>query len=237
MPNPYFRFKQFTIWHDRCAMKVGTDGVLLGAWANVGGAKRLLDIGTGSGLIALMLAQRNPEAHITAIDIDENAVSQAEENINRSPFAKRIQCYKMSLQDHVNNRDKNYDHIISNPPFFINSLKSTDRHRTIARHADTLSTDHLLKCTSRMLSLNGKLSIIYPYENKMRLIERMSLYAFHPTRITNIYPTPKSRPKRILIELSKTAKSIIENELVIEEERHNYSQAFRELVSEFYLKV
>ena len=136
MPNPFFRFKQFTVYHDRCAMKVGTDGVLLGAWTNLSQSRRILDIGTGTGLIALMMAQRVPEVPITAIDIDAEAVNQANENFSASPWNNRLEAV---LQDVCTYTEKNsFDTIVSNPPYFINSLKCPDNQRTTARHTDTL---------------------------------------------------------------------------------------------------
>ena len=131
MPNPYFSFKQFTVYHDRCAMKVGTDGVLLGAWTDVSGARDILDIGTGTGLIALMLAQRS-EAHIVAVDIDEDAVKQAKENVEKSPWPGRIEVERHDIC--CFNSDIRYDVIVSNPPYFFNSLKCPDGQRNIARH-------------------------------------------------------------------------------------------------------
>ena len=133
MSNPYFQFKQFTVWHDKCAMKVGTDGVLLGAWTSVESAHRILDIGTGTGLVALMLVQRSlPDANIVALEIDEAAVGQARENIIRSPWKERVEVVQADFRKYRSS-DK-FDVIVSNPPYFVDSLECPDRQRTAARH-------------------------------------------------------------------------------------------------------
>ncbi|MFV0535971.1 MAG: tRNA1(Val) (adenine(37)-N6)-methyltransferase [Dysgonomonas sp.] len=234
MPNPYFKFKQFIIYHDRCAMKVGTDGVLLGAWTNAQNIKNTLDVGTGSGLIALMLAQQNRDMHIDAIDIDNNAVEQAKENVMRSPFSTRIKCFNGSLQEYALSCGQRYDLIVSNPPYFEQSLKPPKENRSIARHTDSLPIDDLVKLSSELLSHNGRLSIIYPFEYKNFLLEQDSLFV---TRVTNVYPVPDSLPKRVLVELSKQKSSLEENDLLIEKERHVYSEEFISLAKDYYLKL
>ncbi|MDR3059742.1 MAG: methyltransferase [Prevotella sp.] len=237
MPNPYFQFKQFTIYHDRCAMKVGTDGVLLGAWTDVSDACYVLDIGTGTGLIALMIAQRNSNATIDAIDIDTDAIVQSAENVGKSPFASRIQCVEKSLQDLVSYPLKKYDAIISNPPFFIESLKSPHQGRTLARHTDSLPVEDLISISSRLLSERGKLSVIYPSDYKNILVSLAGQNNLFVSRITNVFPTPSSVSKRILVELSKNELPLVETDLLIEKERHVYSDEFTALVKVFYLKM
>lgn len=237
MANPYFKFKQFTVYHDRCAMKVGTDGVLLGAWVNTDTAKTALDVGTGTGLISLMLAQRNPSISIKAIDIDTGAIEQAEHNILNSPFHNRISYEHTSIQDMFDKESGVYDLIVSNPPFFTRSKKSPDTQRTIARHTDTLPLTELIRLSAGLLSQHGKLALIYPYTEKDMVIETGDNNGLHCNRITNVYPTPDSPPKRILAELSKTKIRQEENDLVIETDRHVYSKAFVNLVKEFYLKM
>lgn len=234
-PNPYFEFQHFTIYHDKCAMKVGTDGVLLGAWADVANATSALDIGTGTGLIALMLAQRNRLMTIDAIDIDIEATVQATENIERTYFSSQIKVSHTSLQNLIT--DKKYDLIVSNPPFFVDSLESPDIQRTLARHTKSLSAIELIDSASRLISNVGRLCLIYPFEYKDDLLRVGKEYNLYTTRITNVYPTLKSNPKRILIELSKIQKTISENDLIIEYERHQYSPEFSQLVKEFYLKL
>ena len=150
MSQPFFQFKQFTVWHDKCAMKVGTDGVLLGAWTPVESSARILDIGTGTGLVALMLAQRC-SASVIALEIDGKAAQQAAENITRSPWGSRIEvvCQDFRLYSNKNNSLK-YDTIVSNPPYFTDSLKCPDSQRNTARHNDNLSYEELLKGVSNL---------------------------------------------------------------------------------------
>lgn len=237
MPNPYFRFKQFTVYHDRCAMKVGTDGVLLGAWCDASEANTALDIGTGTGLIALMIAQRNPNSIIDAIDIDKDAIEQAEENIRQSPFFLRIKCHHCSLQLFHGQYQRKYDVIVSNPPFFAQSLKSPDGGRTLARHTDSLQMEELIGISSDFLSDKGKLSVIYPFEYKELLVEQAAQAGLYVSRITNVHPTPSTPAKRILMEFSKNYLPLIEDNVIIEKERHIYSDDFTALVKDFYLKM
>ncbi|MBD8389730.1 tRNA1(Val) (adenine(37)-N6)-methyltransferase [Dysgonomonas sp. BGC7] len=237
MPNPFFHFKQFTVYHDRCAMKVGTDGVLLGAWTDISDAKTALDIGTGTGLISLMIAQRNSNITIDAIDIEIDAIAQAKDNIKNSPFATQIKCTQCSVQEFAEKYEKKYDIIVSNPPFFAESLKSPDNQRSLARHDDTLSINDLLKASAKLLNNNGKLSLIYPYEYKRAILDIAKLNNLFINKATNVYPTSSSQPKRILLEISKNQTSIQENSLTIEESRHIYSDEFTELVKDFYLKL
>lgn len=238
MPNPYFQFKQFTVYHDRCAMKVGTDGVLLGAWTNVEDSYTALDVGSGSGLISLMLAQRNNKLRIKAIDIDKNAFEQSIINTRISPFKTQIECKHTSLQDIPNSETSLFDLIVSNPPYFNQSLKSPDSKRSIARHTDTLPIEDLINYSSKLLNSNGRLSIIYPHHDKDLLIALGHNYGLYASRITNVYPTIGSQPKRILLEFSRKESRIFsENDLVIETRRHEYSLEFTELVKDFYLKM
>lgn len=237
MANNYFKFKQFSISQDHCAMKVGTDGVLLGAWADISFANNVLDVGTGTGLIALMLAQRNLSLYIDAIDIDNAAIKQAEDNIKHSPFGGRVKSYPLSLQQMIEKTDKKYDAIVSNPPYFINSLKSPDAQRSLARHTDSLSVDELIALSSRLLSDKGRLSIIFPYEytdDLMGIAEKNGLYT---SRVTTVFPTPTSLPKRILLEFSRENITLVKDVLTIERERHVYTEEFTSLVKEFYLKM
>lgn len=237
MSNSFFRFKQFTVFHDQCAMKVGTDGVLLGAWTDINNTESLLDVGTGSGLIALMLAQKNNLSKIHAIDIDKDAIKQAKENISNSPYSSRITCERISLEEYVKESESKFDLIVSNPPFFDNSLKSPNRQRTLARHTDSLPVNDLICQSSLLLSDNGRLSIIYPYEYKKDITLLAKKNNLHISRITNVYPTPKSEPKRILIELSRKQSDVKEENIIIEKERHIYSDEFTALAKDFYLKL
>lgn len=231
--NPFFKFRQFTVFHDKCAMKVGTDGSMLGAWTDTSNAQFALDIGTGSGVLALMIAQKNEKLLVDAIDIDNGAIEQAEINIQNSPFANRINCIQTSIQDY--HPDKKYDLIISNPPYFVETLKSPNQQRAIARHADSLPAQELIQHASFLLNKNGRLSLIYPYSYKSELQSLAEQFGFYISRITNVFPTPESEPKRILIELSKKEAITVENDLIIETERYVYSDDFKTLVKDFYI--
>lgn len=236
MPNPYFSFKQFTIHHDRCAMKVGTDGVLLGAWANVSAARHILDIGTGTGLIALMMAQRNPDARIIGIDIDEGAVEQARENIANSPWKDRVEA---ALQNVCTYRPSmSFDVIVSNPPYFVNSLKCPDNQRNTARHTDSLDFESLISSASRLLSSEGTFSVIIPTDGMEAFLTIALRHGLHLSRRTWVHTKPDADPKRVLLALGKSAeKDCTENHLVIELSRHVYSAEYTALTREFYLKM
>ena len=234
MPNPYFSFKRFTVYHDKCAMKVGTDGVLLGAWTNVNTSQRILDIGTGSGLVALMLAQRC-EASITAIDIDSEAVEQAQININASNWKNRMEVIHTDLCKY--SPQNLFDTIVSNPPYFIDSLKCDDIQRNTARHNDTLTSEQLFENVSQMLCPEGEFSLILPFEQSESAISIAEKYGLHPTRHTRVITRPGLPPKRSLLAFKKHLEEYIPQDLVIELERHVYSEEYIALTKEFYLKM
>lgn len=236
MANNYFKFKQFTIFQDRCAMKVGTDGVLLGAWADCENAKTILDIGTGTGLIALMLAQRSL-AHIDAIEIDQSASEQASENVTKSPWESRISVINKSLQQFTEQIDKKYDLIVSNPPFFQNSLYAPDQNRTNARHNASLEYEDILDASLKLLSNNGTLSLVLPYLEGAMFIVKAAGKGLYCVRQTNVLPNPGKTPKRLLLEFTKIKKPLVEQEIIIElNKRHEYSDAYKNLTRDFYLK-
>lgn len=233
-----FQFKQFTIHHDRCAMKVGTDGVLLGAWADVTDSQRILDVGTGTGLIALMLAQRS-KAHIHAIDIDEAACLQAKENVAASPFSQQVEVFHYALNEYHLTCPYSYDLIVSNPPYFIDSLKCPNQQRNTARHTDTLSLESLLRESNQLLSPQGKIALILPFDQKDYLescIEKEGLYL---SKEIDVIPIIGAQPKRLLVELKKERPitSVIPSELTIEIARHKYTEEYIHLTKAFYLKM
>ncbi|MGL5681915.1 MAG: tRNA1(Val) (adenine(37)-N6)-methyltransferase [Marinifilaceae bacterium] len=230
-----FSFKQFTVTQDKCAMKVGTDGVLLGAWANVEKVHRVLDVGTGSGLIALMLAQRNSDIKIDAIDIDSSACLQAEENFINSPWSDRITLLQQSVFDLPDT--KTYDAIVCNPPFFINSTLTPNASRTTARHCIGDFHKLLVSKASKILNNTGTLSLVMPCEEGQALIAYAGENGLHLTHLTQVKPTPTKAPKRLLITLSKQSASCITEELVVELSRHIYSDEFIKLTKEFYLHM
>lgn len=230
-----FRFKQFEVCHARCAMKVGTDGVLLGAWAKCEG-RRFLDAGTGSGLIALMLAQRFLDAVIDSIDIDADAVSQAQENFGHSPWSKRLTCRQISLQHLAQEVSNYYDAIVSNPPYFVDSLKNPNQQRQKARHTDTLSYEDLLLAAKKLLTDRGELSLILPAESEAIILSLATTIGFHPTRLVHVYSKPGKPVKRILIALSKRNDlPCEESHFYIESDSSPRSNEYAALTKEFYL--
>ena len=231
---PNFRFKQFTVWHDKCAMKVGTDGVLLGCWVPTShltldvGHLRILDVGTGSGLIARMLMQRCPEAEVEGIDIDEAAVEQARANGVKA-YLSRFQEWQGS-----------YDLIVSNPPYFQNSLKNPDKGRELARHTDSLSYKELITHSARLLKENGQLALILPAEAEAQIRELAAQQNLFLTHITRVYTKERKPAKRVLLlfEITRSRDheiTTVEDTLVLEDEKGGRSAAYSELCKEFYL--
>ena len=234
MSNPYFRFKQFTTYHDRCAMKVGTDGVLLGAWCDVTGCREIVDVGTGSGLIALMLAQRGG-ANITGVEIDAAAAAQAAENAALSPFAERVKIVCASFADFAAESEGKYDRVVSNPPYFIDSLKPGNAARSLARHTGTMDYRQLVANSCRLLSESGRLAVILPYDHFDLFAGVADEYHLSLCRKTVVYPKPDAAPRRVLMEWGKAPCLCVDDTLVVEVERHIYSDDFKRLTQEFYL--
>ncbi len=233
-----FHFKQFSIYHDRCAMKVGTDGVLLGAWTPVNNAKRILDIGTGTGVIAIMLAQRSKQkAAIDAIEIDETAYHQAVENINNCQWKDQIIAHHISLQKFSPSRPlKKYDLIVSNPPFFLQGSKPLGNNRTNARHTDSLSHNDLITCSMALLNKNGILSVILPLVEGNKFIKIAEEAGLHCQRYVEVKPKADKQVERLLLTFSKSKPSkVIKEELIIQyEKRNDYTPEYIALTEGFY---
>jgi tRNA1Val (adenine37-N6)-methyltransferase len=213
-------------------MKVGTDGVLLGAWCPLDQPARILDIGTGSGLVALMLAQRCPEAQIDAIDLDSAAVEQAQENFNQSVFRGQLTAVESSLQAWNGGP---YDLIVSNPPYFQNSLKNPDEGRKTARHTDTLSFDELIAHSVRLLTSNGRLALILPAETEKEVLALATSQGLHPTHITRVFSKATKPARRILLCFAKTESPLVADSLVLENDKGDRSRPYQELCKDFYL--
>ena len=232
-----FRFKQFSVQDDRCAMKVGTDGVLLGAWAPIAvsiqpSAFRILDVGTGCGLVALMMAQRFPKAKIDAIDIDEAAVKQTKENFQYSAFSYQLSAFRSSLQDWQGGP---YDLIVSNPPYFRDSLKNPDAGRKTARHTDTLSYEELITHSARLLADDGRLAIILPAEAE-EIVRRLATDAgLTLEHITHVFSKETKPARRVLLAFSRQHSAFSEDILILENEKGGRSAAYSKLCEEFYL--
>jgi tRNA1Val (adenine37-N6)-methyltransferase len=234
MPNSYFSFKQFTIHQAKAAFKVGTDGVLLGASADLKGVNRILDIGTGTGLIALMLAQRC-DANIVAIEPDHDSYIQCSENVSRSRWNERITVEQTALQD-FKHADK-FDLIITNPPFFIDSLKNQDPRKSASRHNDSLSNNELLKGASRLMAEGGRLQVILPYAEGNIFIAEASEYGLYCNNILKIKPLPASEIRRMILTFSKKRLIPTEKFLTIEHgKRHEFTEEYINLTKDFYLK-
>ena len=233
MANDFFRFKQFCIRHDRCAMKVGTDGVLLGAWGNVEG-KRILDIGTGTGLIALMAAQRNPQAVVVGIDIDEAAVKQARENIADSPFCERVSC---EFQDVLTySPDVCFDVILCNPPFFTEDTLPDDEPRALARNNRSLPFPQLIAKVASLLTGKGKFSMIIPCEHVLDVVGLCLTNGLRLSRRCTVYTTEKKPPRRTLLTFTKAQSvSCHEQKLCLNAPDGSRSQTYQELTHAFYL--
>ncbi|WP_422082205.1 tRNA1(Val) (adenine(37)-N6)-methyltransferase [Ulvibacterium sp.] len=233
-----FQFKQFTIWQDRCAMKVGTDGVLLGAWTSVdNNPTTVLDIGAGTGLLALMLAQRCNAETIDALEIDDVAYEQCVENFEASPWGDRLFCYHAGLDEFYKEVDDTYDLIISNPPFYSENVSSGDGSRDIARQNSSLPYEELLRCASELLAEKGILSIIVPFKEEQSLLQIGKSLGLYPKRITRVKGNPASEIKRSLLEFAFQETRVSEDGLTIETNRHIYTSEYRELTKDFYLKM
>lgn len=220
-------------------MKVGTDGVLLGAWARVEHSRRILDMGTGTGLVALMAAQRS-QADIVAIDLDADAVAQAAENVAASPWESRIQVVQADARQVESGKTFHFqlfDAILCNPPFFENSLKSPDVARTMARHTDTLSFDELARSAARLLSPEGELSVVIPYDRAHDMTVSAACCGLFATRQTVIVPVEGGKPKRMLMAFNREGAAHTIETLCIHDAQHRYTPEYVRLVEDFYLKM
>ena len=237
MPNTSFEFKQFSVKQDRCAMKVGTDAVLLGAWVFPNGAKQILDIGTGSGVIALMLAQKS-QAQILGLEMDEASASQAEENFQNSKFHHQLSVKQISFQEFSKQETLKFDLIVTNPPYFQQSFKSSDGSRTNARHADmSLPFEDLISGVKRLLSDKGKFCLILPTTEALifrELAEKKGLYLSKLLRVKS--RTDKDTDKRHLMQFEFKETEFSESSIAIElNERHQYTPEYKFLTKDYYL--
>ena len=240
-----FQFKQFEVNQEQCAMKIGTDSVLLGAWASIKDHPfSILDIGAGTGVLSLMLAQRSAAEIIDAIEIDDHTYEQCVDNFEQSPWGDRLFCYHAALEEFVDEIEDKYDLIISNPPFYSEDYKTDNKQRDIARFQDAMPFDHLIESVSKLLSKNGIFSVIIPYKEAEKLIHLASNFKLIPNRILHIKGTPTSEIKRSLIEFSLHDTPAFRQEntpkidhLIIETSRHQYTEDYINLTKDFYLKM
>ncbi|HEX2968379.1 MAG TPA: methyltransferase [Bacteroidales bacterium] len=234
MPNDFFRFKKFIIRQERNVFRVGTDGVILGAYADVSNARHILDIGSGTGLIALMLAQRC-NAGIYALEPDSGSFRQLTENIESSPWKSRINPVNKRLQDYY--PDLKFDIVVSNPPYFINSIRNPDPAKAKARHSDILSQIDLIEGISRLLNENGRFQIIMPVPEGKAFIVKAEGKGFYCNDILHIKPSPAADVKRLIMTFSTMERDLSEKTLVIEDGvRRSFTEEYIELTKDFYLK-
>ena len=246
-----FRFKQFTICDDRCAMKVGTDGVLLGAWASADDAQHILDVGAGCGLVALMIAQRAPEAHVLAIEIDGSAAAQALENVQQSPFADRVEVLcddfvafaanletsPASTSSQPFNPAQHYDLIVSNPPFFEENLLPPDARRANARHTQGggLTFENFIASSARLLCDGGHLQVIIPKSAQTRFHAICTSNGLSLMRATDVQTVVRKAPKRVLLDFAKVNLSSPQYDSIVLMEQGVRSEAYTRLCGDFYL--
>ena len=234
-----FTFKQFAIEQDRCAMKIGTDGVLLGAWAPIDNHPfSILDIGTGTGIIALMLAQRSAAQQIDALEIDEAAYEQATDNFENSPWNDRLFCFHAGLDEFIEEPEEEYDLIVSNPPFYYEDYKTENESRDLARFQDAMPFEQLLEAADLLLSEHGIFTVIIPFKEEENFIALANEFELYPLKITRVKGTPTTEIKRSLLAFSRNETTDLPiDELVIETARHVYTQEYIGLTKDFYLKM
>ena len=236
-----FKFKEFTIHQDKTAMKVGTDGVLLGAWCSVDDyPDTILDIGSGTGVISLMIAQRSDAMTIDAVEVDENAYEQTVENFEKSDWGDRLYCYNATFNefaDEIGEEEETYDLIVSNPPFYTDDFETEDDARNKARFTSSLSFEELIRGVSKILSKNGVFSVVVPFKEEESFINLAKEKKLFLNRICRVKGKVTSEIKRSLMEFSFIEKVIEEKSLVIEIERHKYTEDYINLTKEFYLKM
>ncbi len=236
MANTYFSFKQFTIHHDACAMKVGTDGVLLGAWCTIPTHGSTLDIGSGTGLIALMMAQRGA-VQVDAVEIDPSATAQAKGNVAASPWAERITVYGDDIVGYATTCTTRYEQIVSNPPYFQLSLLPEKAERQVARHTLTLTYESLLRCATQLLSPTGRIALVFPTDVEAVLLQLAEQEGLTLVRRMHVKGNSQVAVKRTLAEWSRIAHPLQEETLTIEVARHQYSDAYIALTKDFYLNM
>ena len=235
MGNNWFKFKQFTVYQESAAMRVGTDGVLLGAWTDHPTPLRILDIGSGTGVISLMAAQRWSEARIDAIDPDLGAFEQSRSNFEQSPWGNRLAAHHIDLQ-HFDSAP--YDLIISNPPYFVNSLKNPDSAKSTARHTDSLPHNELVQHAARLLAPEGTFAVILPADLKLNLLEISKQNGLSVRRIAEIFDRKGKNSIRIMAEFKKpiSAEPIEEQIYIRDVESNDYTEQYKSLTKDFYLK-
>ena len=233
-----FQFKQFSIAQEHCAMKIGTDAVLLGAWASLDSQPNsILDIGAGTGILALMMAQRSGAELIDAIEIDDAAYEQCVGNFEASDWGDRLFCYHASLDEFTEEIEDQYDLIISNPPFYTDTFKTGNEERNKARFEDAMPFTELLKSVSKLLSLSGHFNVVIPFGEEISFIELAAKEGLCPSQILHVRGQKSSPVKRSLMCFTFEKQTIETQELIIEITRHQYTKEYTNLTKDFYLKL
>ncbi|WP_235924309.1 tRNA1(Val) (adenine(37)-N6)-methyltransferase [Flavobacterium lotistagni] len=234
-----FQFKQFSVVQDRCAMKVGTDGVLLGAWAPIDHhPNSILDIGAGTGIIALMLAQRTAADQVDALEIDEDAYEQCVENFENSPWADRLFCFHAGLDEFIDEPEDQYDLIVSNPPFYSEDYKTDNPQRDLARFQDALPFEDLVEAAQLLLSETGTFAVIIPFKEEEKFIALCAQVELFPVKVTRVKGSHTTPIVRSLLAFKRYEMPVLEaDELVIEISRHEYTDDYISLTKDFYLKM
>jgi tRNA1Val (adenine37-N6)-methyltransferase len=231
----HFHFKQFSVRHDKCVMKVGTDAVLLGAWVDVSNAENILDIGTGSGVIALMLAQRTANStQLECVEIEKKSAEQALENVVTSPWPSRIRVHQLAVQEYF--PKTRFDLIVTNPPYFNNSLLPPDKGRHLVRHTSSLSYDELLSAAVRLLTPDGRFNVILPYQEAIDFSESAKAHQFFCTRRYHFKTRTEKPVERTLLEFSMNIRPTDDGEIVLYHQGLEWSASYRSLISDFYIK-
>lgn len=234
--NAYFHFKQFQISQNLCAMKVTTDAIVFGAMIDTRHCRNILDIGSGTGLLSLMMAQKTT-APITAIELDDAAVEQSMVNIKSSPWPEQISVVHASIQQYTANNDRTFDCIVTNPPFFEQSLKGPDHQRNLARHSDSLDFSVLADIIQKQLSANGTAWVLLPVNSAKRFLQEASGKRLYPVAITELCSTLQHSPHRWIIQLSHQKTVTKKQTLVFYHQDRQYTEAFRQLTRDYYLKL
>jgi tRNA1Val (adenine37-N6)-methyltransferase len=234
-----FQFKQFAVQQDRCAMKIGTDAVLLGAWCPINNHPfSILDIGAGTGILSLMLAQRSNAAQIDAVEIDDEAYEQCVENFESSPWRDRLFCFHAGLDEFLDEPEDEYDLIISNPPFYSENHKTDSAQRDLARFQEAMPFEDLIEAARLLLSENGIFAVIIPFKEEEKFIELCAEVELYPIKITRVKGTPTTEVKRSLLAFKRYELSVLTaDELIIETARHQYTEDYIALTKDFYLKM
>jgi tRNA1Val (adenine37-N6)-methyltransferase len=235
MSKTFFQFKQFGVYQDNCAMKISTDGVILGAYSGSGNPKQILEIGVGTGVVSLMMAQRFPEASFTGLEIDQEACLQASFNAGNSPWGNRINFIHQSFQDFYPSENQKFDLIISNPPYYPDHLKSNDLRKNLALHNDSLPFSTLLEGTSRLLASGGEFWVILPFQQMKNLEMEALKVGLFPSHLLIIRDKPIKPILRVIRSFGFSKEKGFSNELCIKDDNNKYSKGYADLLEDFLL--